>query len=388
MQTAWAGDSIKANAENAVMALVQDYEPMSGKFELTNDSHFYIAMENAPAGELLDTVDLMAGQFALADIPGKDVLGIEYGRSRKAKAGDIVIKLVENIDFSYGGDMADDSEAYSLEISDKATITACGVDGVYYGLITLLEMAKSGRSEEGVVLEGCRIHDGPDVPERTVFLDCGRKYFSKEWIENFIRRSSFQRFNAIQLHFTEAQGIRLDSEVFPWLTKGQKSLSREDMAEIVRVARQYHMDVIPSIDTPGHNEYMVKKYASHVKKHPDWSFEYGGKTYSSRNCRGFKKIANHYSYNGETKAADYIGIDITKKHAVAFVDLSMIMRNSLRIWAAMNSPLAETRHSAGMILRLAGNISVMRTGGALSNIGRNMREIPLVSKMEVQVMLL
>lgn len=320
VQTVCAGDSLEASAENAVLALVQDHEPMSGKFELTNNSHFYIAMQSEPTDELLDTVDLMASQFALAGVPGKDVLGIEYGRSRKAKPGDIVIKLKENIDFSYGGDMADDSEAYSLDISDKATITACGVDGVYYGLLTLLEMAKSVKNEEGVILDGCRIHDGPDVSERTVFLDCGRKYFTKEWIENFIRRSSFQRFNAIQLHFTEAQGIRLDSEVFPWLTKGQKSLSREDMAEIVRTAKRYHMEVIPSIDTPGHNEYMVKKYAAHVKKHPGWSFEYGGKKYSRKNCKGFNKIANHYSYNGETKAADYIGIDITKKHAVAFVD--------------------------------------------------------------------
>jgi hypothetical protein len=64
---------------------------------------------------------------------------------------------------------------------------------------------------------------------------------------------------------------------------------------------------------------MAKRYASYVKKHPDFAFTYEGKTYD-KDTKGFNSIANHYSYAGETKSADYIGIDLTKAHAVAFAN--------------------------------------------------------------------
>lgn len=306
-------------------ALVQHYEDRTGVFELTSKSRIFVvsdgdAKEPPKEDELMDTAELMSCEIAGSGLIGENPPTVVYGRKARAKAGDIVIELKDGIDFSYGGDMADDEEAYALEIGAKAELSACDTDGIFYGFVTLLELAAESDSEDGAVLiNKCKIYDGPDVAERTIFLDCGRKYFSRTWIENLIRRSAMQRYNAIQLHFTEDQGIRLDSEVFPWLTDGQKTLSREDMAEIVAFAGRYHMEVIPSVDTPGHNEYMVVKYASYVKKHPDWSFEYAGKTYDSKS-KGFSSIANHYSFNGEKKKANYIGIDITKEHAVAFVD--------------------------------------------------------------------
>lgn len=91
------------------------------------------------------------------------------------------------------------------------------------------------------------------------------------------------------------------------------------MTDIVKTAGAYHMKVIPSFDVPGHNKYMVKKYAKYVKKHPDFSFTYGGKTYDS-NIKGFGSIANYYSKNGKTVKSDSIGIDLTSEHAVAFTN--------------------------------------------------------------------
>lgn len=316
----YAADKDEEKIPQTTAALVQHYEARTGTFELTGKSRIFVVSDGEEADGLMDTVELMSREIAESGLAGEKAPAVVYGRKSRAKSGDIVIELTDNIDFSYGGDMADDEEAYSLEIGAKAQLTACGTDGVFYGLVTLLELAAESDAKGGAVLiNKCKIYDGPDVAERTIFLDCGRKYFSRMWIENFIRRSAMQRYNAIQLHFTEEQGIRLESEAFPWLTDGQKALSREDMSEIVAYAGKYHMEVIPSVDTPGHNEYMVAKYASYVKKHPDWSFEYDGKTYSSK-TKGFSSIANYYSCNGEKKKVNYVGVDITKKHAVAFVD--------------------------------------------------------------------
>lgn len=324
-------------------ALAQKFRPQEGTFTLSEESRFFIVSEEKPSEELQDTVGLMASQFAGYGIPSDDPLPVVYGAETNIKSGDIVIRLLSEEDFLYGIETADLEETYRLDIFDTASIEACDEDGIWYGLIELMEIARERQlltetqaAEEAdkasaadtaeedapanaLVLGRLQIRDGPDLKERTFMLDCGRKYYSKTWIENLIKRASLQRYNAIVLHFAEAEGIRLDSEVFPWLTDGIESLTTDEMKEIVETAHRYHMDVIPSFDTPGHNTFMVRSYAKYVKKHLDFSFDYDGKTYDVK-TKDFKSIANHYSYGGETRSADYIGVDLTREHAVAFTN--------------------------------------------------------------------
>lgn len=321
----------ESSSRNFAESLAQEYRPLRGTFILTEDSRFYIVSEAEPPEELTETVRLIDSQFAAYGIPSEKPLPVVYGTAANVREGDIVINLVREEDFLFGISTADIEESYRLDIFETASVEACGTDGIWYGLIELMEIARSkqpavaedAQEAEGpgkaVVLSRMQIKDGPDLRERAFMLDCGRKYFSRNWIENMIRRASLQRYNAIILHFAEAEGIRFDSEVFPWLTDDIDSISTEEMREIVETAKRYHMEVIPSFDTPGHNTFMVKRYASYVKKHPDFSFTYEGKTYDS-GTRGFKSIANHYSYAGDTKKADYIGVDLTKAHAVAFTN--------------------------------------------------------------------
>lgn len=314
--------------------------------------------------ELYDTVALMAAQFARYGIPSNEPLLVFYGSEEYTLPGDIVIKLIPG----------KANQSYKIDITDRAVITGAGNDGVYYGLITLLEIAlkthapsmedayynsysysygyqDGAQDEDGsgendaagpVTIGKMTIEDGPDLEERAIFLDCGRKYFTTEWIKNLIRRASFQRYNTLILHFSEAQGLRLDSRVFPWLTEDIDSLSMTEMADIVSFAGKYHMKVIPSFDVPGHNKFIIDKYESYVSEHPDFTFEYGGKTYGpaapadegpadtadedGENSEGaaedndFASIANHYTHNGVTVESNSIGIDLTKEHAVAFLD--------------------------------------------------------------------
>lgn len=301
-----------------VESMVQSYTRTDGSFRLSEESRFYIDSRILPSDELFNTVRLIDSQFASKGIPSDEAIPIVYGARTFAKPGDIVIRC--GVDEKSVTGYADSSEAYELEVGDIAMVTASGTDGVYYGLLTMMELAiQNGIEDASSTIPACEISDGPDLKERTICLDCARKYFSKDWIENLIRRASMQRYNTIELHFSEAEGIRIESNVFPWLTAGNKSLTREEVIEIINTARKYHMDVIPSVDYPGHSQYLVQQYAKYVEKHPDFSFEYDGVTYD-KSISGFSSIANHYSYNGETKEADYIGFDVTKPHAVAFTD--------------------------------------------------------------------
>ena len=315
-------------------ALAQEYKPLEGTFVLAEGCRFYIVTDEkteeeagseAPASEdFIKTVQLADSQLAAYGIPSPEPLPVVYGEKEYAEKGDIVINLVSMDDFHPGIETADINQTYTMDIDDgMVMIEACSTDGIWYGLTELLELAREKQRKAGevgpVVLDDLRISDGPDLQERALMLDCGRKYFSMEWIKNLIRRASLQRYNAIILHFAEAEGIRLDSREFPWMTENIDSLSVDEMTEIVHLADQYHMEVIPSFDTPGHNTFMVERYAEYVAEHPDFSFTYDGKTYDS-STKGFSSIANHYSHGGETEKADYIGIDLTKDHAVAFTN--------------------------------------------------------------------
>ena len=319
-------ETMSAAAAEIPLALAKSYEKTEGEFELTQSSRFYIATDRAPADDLLNNVRLIDAEMATMGLPGDEALSVVYGNGSRARQGDIVIFLCDEDNFDAAPGTADVKEAYNLSIGDMAIITACDAKGAYYGLLTMLELVQANEQsaenhDTGAIrIDGCLIQDGPDVKERVLFLDCGRKYFSPEWIKNLIRRASLQRYNRIELHFSEAQALRFDSEVFPWLTEGVDSISREEMADIIQTARTYNLEVIPSVDVPAHNTYTVEKYAEYVSENPDWSFEYGGTLYNAENTRGFGSIANHYSYNGDTKNVNYIGIDVTKEHATAFID--------------------------------------------------------------------
>ena len=312
---------LEPSAASFAEALAQEYTPISGKFVLSPESRFYIASEEEPAKELTETVRLMASQFAARGLPSAEPLQVVYGPDDYARDGDIVINLVSKDDFLYGIKTADLNETYRIDVYETAGIEACDTDGIWYGLTALMEIADEKQPGDGgsIVLSRFRLRDGPDLKERALMLDCGRKFYSKEWIKNLIKRASLQRYNALILHFAEAEGIRFDSAAFPWMTENIESLTAEDMKEIAETARMYHMELIPSFDTPGHNTFMVERYAEYVREHPDFSFTYDGNTYDS-SISGFGSIANHYSHGGETEKADYIGIDLTKEHAVAFTN--------------------------------------------------------------------
>ncbi len=313
------------DANTVVEALVRRYEKIEGSFEINDKTRFYIATDSIPDDRILSTVRLIDAEFASEKIPTEKPLSIVYGNEKFAKENDIVIHQIvdekQREEFNSDLGTSDRDQSYTLAVEDGGIrIDAIENEGLYYGLLTLLQLSGEKNNEDGkVVLDGCRIKDAPDSAERSIFLDCGRKYFSKEWIENFIKRSSFQRYNKLILHFSEAQGVRFDSEKFPWLTEGIDSISRSEMKEIAKIARTYNMEIIPSFDVPGHNRYIIEKYEKYLKKNPNFSFTYEGKTYD-KTTKGFGSIANHYSYKGKTSKSNGIGIDVTDEYDVAFMN--------------------------------------------------------------------
>lgn len=305
--TAMLAITVSAGENNShFQKTVDSYTANSGEdFVLTSSSRFFIVSGSAPAAdsELLQTVKLLSSEFAAQNKPSAEPLAIVWGPESYAKTGDIIVRLDTGLNY--------DHEEYEVVVrSDMAVVQANDPDGILYGLRFLLKnLILNGGNRIG----SCTVHDVPDTRERTVMLDCARKYYSKEWIKNFIREMSWMGYNAIELHIADDGGFRADvwdpayftspnGNDYTWLCGGEsaywvygsynnygeyaeksenqtKYLSAADLIEIFDTAKEYHLAVIPSLDVPGHTEYMNTKYYNKAKNDSSFSFTYDGITY-------------------------------------------------------------------------------------------------------------
>lgn len=146
----------------------------------------------------------------------------------------------------------------------------------------------------------------PETPERTMMLDCARKQWSVAWVKQLIAQLSWMGFNTLELHMTEEQGIRCDiwrdragnpvpdcnGNDFSFLCGGTTvswnadypetaadCWNRDDLIELLDCARRFRIDVIPSVDLPGHSRHLLRKCEAALAG--GCSFRYQGKDYTA-----------------------------------------------------------------------------------------------------------
>ena len=233
-------------------------------------------------------------------------LPISYGAQEMAGDHDIVLLLDASLGIA--------AEGYQVSMNGgQLLVKASDADGLFYGC----------RFVEQALLTGTGLNEAngvtvkPDYPERAFFLDCGRKYYSPDWIKDMIREISWSNMNAIYIHFSEEMGFRLESKTYPWLAGGDNTLciggasygvaadngkyiTQDEMREIAAVAKLYHVEIIPSLDSPGHMNYAVKKY----------------------NAKYGTDIGNYYHYNGRTAIVQGSGPETAQKNYSRGIDIS------------------------------------------------------------------
>ncbi len=179
--------------------------------------------------------DLMVFKTELGLLTGMD-LAVAEGENQ---TGDLVFTLDTN-------DETLDAEAYQMDISRQVLVKAKTTKGAFYAMQSLLQLfAQDNHIQKGSV------RDFPQFSERGFMIDIGRKYFEIEYIESVIRLLAWMKMNFIHLHFTEWNGFRLRSDLFPGLA-AEQSYSKEDIRRIQDYADKYHIMVIPEIDLPAH----------------------------------------------------------------------------------------------------------------------------------------
>lgn len=284
---------------------------------------------------LVEQVQLFDSELKAKDLSAT-VLPIIYGEENDAQDGDILLILDRSLNIPEQG--------YQVEVStSNIVVSASDADGLFYGC----RYVEQAMLRQGGLAVGETYSDRPDCMERGFFLDCGRKYYSAEWIKDIIKEISWSNMNAIYLHFSEEMGFRLESKTYPWLAgadntlcvNGSKSgveedngkyITQDEMREIAEVADLYHVEIIPSLDSPGHMNYAVKKYQEQYGTDIGNYFHYNGKT-SIVQGSGPEEAQKAYSR----------GIDISNENAIAFAS------NLYREYAAFFSELGCTKFDIG-----------------------------------------
>lgn len=320
-----------------VGALWDSYTAGSGTFTVTAASRVYVVSTSAPTGTLLQTAQLIQRELR-AQFGETYFEKLVWGPAEWATTGDIVL----NRDTSSGTG----ADGYKLNVTaDTATVTAADADGLIYGVNNLI---KCFRAVGGKSISGFSGYDTPDTKERTVHLDLARKYYTVEWVKNFIRQMSWMGYNALELHLSEDGGFRADfwdptyytanfkpendfswlcgSHVQSWVKDPYRTdpnvgdyLTTKELVDICNVAKEYHIEIIPSFDSPAHMDYITWKFEQNYKSNKSYSFTHDGTTYKASSTSGC------INYTGTTGASSptwpyYTTIDITNgTMAKAFV---------------------------------------------------------------------
>ncbi len=320
--------SVASDKETEFFSVVDSYTEKSGTFTLTPASRIFIISETEPSGELLQTATLIQKQFQENYIFKDTLINMVWGPESYIRSGDIALKFTTSA--SVG------SEGYILDVTDKAIVTAKDMRGLIYGSNMILKCMRYLNSNS---VSGFTASDTPDTKQRAVMLDTGRKYYTAEWIKNFIRQMSWMGYNAIELHFSEDGGFRADfwdpayytdnyspENDFTWLCgshvqswvkdpyrtdpDANKYLTTKEMVEILEVAKEYHIDVIPSFDSPAHMDYITWKFERNYNSNTSYSFTYDGTTYKASSTKG---CINYTGRTGDSTPTwpYYTTIDIT-----------------------------------------------------------------------------
>ncbi|MBL1088775.1 MULTISPECIES: beta-N-acetylhexosaminidase [Streptomyces] len=197
-----------------------------------------------PAGKGSNVADEAA--LMARDLGG---LTVVYG-DEPVRPGDIEVKLSGKNGGKQGNNLpvqGADDEAYTLTAKGtRLTLTAPTDAGIFYGTRTVKQAVRAA----GGLPEGS-IQDRPDRPQRGMSLDNARKPFTEAWIEARLREIADLKLNQFQLHFSDDQGFRIQSDTHPEVVSADH-LTKAQVRRIIALARSLHISVVPELDSPGH----------------------------------------------------------------------------------------------------------------------------------------
>ena len=197
-----------------------------------------IVLDPASSSALSTTASTFRGELAV--LTGWTV-PVVIGAS--AQTGDISLALG-------AADSTIGEEGYLLTVADHITISALTDAGVFYGTRSILQMLK-----QGLTIQAGTARDWPDFPERGLML-CVETFYSLSFLERHIKDLAYLKLNYLHLHLSDNQDFMLESSSHPEIVAYQH-YSKAQMTDLIELAREYHVMIVPEIDVPAHAQAML-----------------------------------------------------------------------------------------------------------------------------------
>jgi hexosaminidase len=169
------------------------------------------------------------------------------------------------------------AEGYRLVTSAAgATITASDDAGLFYGAVSLWQLATPGAN--GVFVPAVTITDAPRFRWRGLMLDSARHLQSPDYVRRLIDAMAANKLNTLHWHLVDDQGWRIEIRKYPRLTSvagwrrpatapGAPLLPRtggfytqRQIHEIVAYAAARNITILPEIEMPGHALSAIRAY--------------------------------------------------------------------------------------------------------------------------------
>lgn len=174
-------------------------------------------------------------------------------------------------------------ESYILDIDPSGIgVTAHDAAGASHALRSLAQQAAFERGK----LTPLRVEDAPEYGFRGLHIDLGRNFHSRDEILKLVEAMATYKLNRLHLHLAEDEGWRIEIPALPELAEiGSKRchdpseqtcllpqlgagpegtsgvngyLTAADYVAIVQAAAARQIEVIPSIDMPGHSRAAIR----------------------------------------------------------------------------------------------------------------------------------
>jgi len=179
-------------------------------------------------------------------------LKIIFGKPLK---GDLYLTLNET-DASIG------EEGYYFKVTDFVKISASKYQGLFWGTRTLLQLLESSHAiPKGIA------RDYPEFKVRGFVLDDGRKFFTLQFLQDYVKLMSYYKMNDFQIHLNDNgfkkffnnswdstySAFRLQNSTYPGLTAKDGSYTKKEFIALQELAKNYAVNIIPEIDVPAHS---------------------------------------------------------------------------------------------------------------------------------------
>ena len=211
-------------------------------------------------------------------------------------------------------------EGYRMRIAADGRVEVSSADaaGAFYARKTLKQL--------GTVMRRMEIEDWPAYRWRGIHLDESRHFFGKEYVKRLIRRMADYKFNILHWHLMDESGWRLEIPRYPevarsgavrtmkkggtWIRDVENGVygpffyTADDVREVLAVAKENFVTVVPEIEMPGHAWIILNKCYPHFACNPK---DPGG-VFCLGNDEGLKFLEKVIDYVADVFPGPYVHI--------------------------------------------------------------------------------